>query len=98
MPGYKVTMLPDDVVQAYTLQEVARDSPCRSRSTSTFDEATLEVKSSETKIESVPIVANLRHDQLPTASSRQAMAHEDPSGRETPRATPGRQPAACVSR
>ena len=62
MPGYKITMLPEDVVQAYTLTE-GRDCPAVSLYVA-FDEATLELKSSETKIERVPIVANLRHDQL----------------------------------
>ena len=62
MPGYKITMLPEDVVQAYTLME-GRDCPAISLYV-VFDEATLEVKSSQTKIERVPIVANLRHDQL----------------------------------
>jgi len=62
MPGYKVTMLPDDVVQAYTLQE-GRDCPALSLYV-TLDEATLEIKSSETKLERVHIGANLRHDQL----------------------------------
>lgn len=62
MPGYKLTMLPDDVVQAYTLLE-GRECPAVSLYV-TFDEATLAVKGSETKIERVPIAANLRHDQL----------------------------------
>ncbi|MFD0667756.1 ribonuclease catalytic domain-containing protein [Ramlibacter sp. MAHUQ-53] len=62
MPGYKITMLPDDVVQAYTLQE-GRDCPAVSLYVR-FDEATLEIQGSETKLERVPIVANLRHDQL----------------------------------
>ncbi len=62
MPGYKVTMLPDEVVQAYTLQE-GRDCPAVSLYV-TLDEATLEIKASETKLERVPIEANLRHDQL----------------------------------
>ena len=62
MPGYKVTMLPDAVVQSYTLQE-GRDCPAVSLYV-TLDEATLEIKSSETKLERVPIAANLRHDQL----------------------------------
>jgi exoribonuclease-2 len=30
MPGYKITMLPDDVVQAYTLSEGATARRCRS--------------------------------------------------------------------
>ena len=62
MPGYKITMLPDDVVQTYTLQE-GRDCPAVSLYV-TLDEATLEIKGSETKLERVPIARNLRHDQL----------------------------------
>jgi exoribonuclease II len=62
MPGYKVTMLPDEVVQSYTLSE-GRDCPAVSLYV-TLDEATLEIKSSVTKLERVPIAANLRHDQL----------------------------------
>lgn len=62
MPGYKVTMLPDDVVQTYTLLE-GRDCPAVSLYV-TLDEATLEIKASETKLERVPITWNLRHDQL----------------------------------
>jgi exoribonuclease II len=62
MPGYKITMLPDDVVQGYTLQE-DRDCPAVSLYVS-FDEATLAQKETQTRLERVPIVANLRHDQL----------------------------------
>jgi exoribonuclease II len=62
MPGWKLTMLPDAVVQAYTLT-AGRDCPAVSLYV-TLDEATLEVRVSETKLERVPIVANLRHDQL----------------------------------
>ncbi len=62
MPGYKLTMLPDDVVQAYTLQE-GRDCPAVSLYVR-FDEATLVVQASETRLERVPIAHNLRHDQL----------------------------------
>src|SRR3990167_4054417 len=62
MPGYKITMLPDDVVQTYTLDE-GRANPAVSLYV-TIDEATLEFKSSETKLERVHVVANLRHDQL----------------------------------
>jgi exoribonuclease II len=62
MPGWKLTMLPDDVVQAYTLVE-GRDCPALSLYLH-FDEATLEMTAAETRIERVPIAANLRHDQL----------------------------------
>jgi len=62
MPGHKVTMLPDDVVQAYTLLE-GRECPAVSLYVQ-YDEATLAVKSSETRLERVPIAVNLRHDQL----------------------------------
>lgn len=62
MPGYKITMLPDEVVQAYTLQE-GRDCPAVSLYAS-FDEASLAAKGWETRLERVPIRANLRHDQL----------------------------------
>ena len=62
MPGYKLTMLPDDVVQAYTLM-AGRDCPAVSLYLS-FDETTLLLTASETRLERVPIAANLRHDQL----------------------------------
>jgi len=62
MPGWKITMLPDEVVQAYTLTE-GRECPAVSLYV-TLDEHSLEVKGSETKLERVPIAANLRHDQL----------------------------------
>ncbi|MDO5288464.1 MAG: RNB domain-containing ribonuclease [Pseudomonadota bacterium] len=62
MPGYKITMLPDDVVQQYTLSE-GRAVPAVSLYV-TLDEATLAVQGSQTRLERVPIAANLRHDQL----------------------------------
>jgi exoribonuclease-2 len=62
MPGYKVTMLPDAVVQSYTLQE-GKDCPAVSLYV-TLDEATLAIQSSVTQLERVPIAVNLRHDQL----------------------------------
>jgi exoribonuclease-2 len=64
MPGYKLTMLPDEVVQSYTLQE-GRDCPALSLYI-TLDEATLEVRDTVTRLEQVPIASNLRHDKLDT--------------------------------
>ena len=62
MPGYKLTMLPDEVVQSYTLQE-GRNCPAVSLYV-TLDEATLDIRESVTRLEQVPIAANLRHDVL----------------------------------
>jgi exoribonuclease-2 len=62
MPGYKITMLPDEVVQAYTLQ-AGRDCPAVSLYV-TMDEATFAIQATETRLEQVPITQNLRHDQL----------------------------------
>jgi exoribonuclease-2 len=75
MPGYKITMLPDEVVQKYTLMEGV-DCPAVSLYV-TLDEATLEIKSSETKLERVHIGANLRHDQLDTVVTTEWL--EDPA-------------------
>ena len=62
MPGYKLTMLPEAVVQNYTLQE-GRDCPAVSLYV-TLDEKTLAITASVTRLELVPIAANLRHDVL----------------------------------
>ena len=62
MPGYKITMLPDEVVQRYTLSE-GMACPAVSLYV-TFGEADLEIQKTETRLERVPIQANLRHDQL----------------------------------
>ncbi len=62
MPGYKVTMLPPEVVHIYTLDE-GRANPAVSLYV-TYDEATLAVTATETRLERVPVEVNLRHDQL----------------------------------
>ena len=71
MPGWKITMLPDEVVQAYTLTQ-GRDCPALSLYV-TFDEATLELKETQTRLERVPIVSNLRHDQLDQIVTEQSL-------------------------
>ncbi|MBB6577133.1 exoribonuclease-2 [Comamonas odontotermitis] len=62
MPGYKITMLPDEVVQIYTLDE-GRANPAVSLYV-TYNEETLEVIAKETKLERVPVVVNFRYDKL----------------------------------
>ena len=74
MPGAKITMLPEAVVQAYTLQE-GRDCPALSLYL-TLDAATLEIQDSVSRIERVPIGWNLRHDQLDTVVTERWL--EDP--------------------
>ncbi len=73
MPGNKVTMLPDAVVQNYTLAE-GRDCPAVSLYV-TIDEATLAIQSTHTLLERVPIVANLRHDVLDAEVTEEALAN-----------------------
>ena len=97
MPGYKVTMLPDDVVQAYTLLE-GRACPAVSLYVG-FDESTLAVKSSETRIERVTIVANLRHDQLDRVVTAQWLEDPATSAPDTPEAAARlRQPLSLLYR
>ncbi|MCE2908065.1 MAG: RNB domain-containing ribonuclease, partial [Burkholderiaceae bacterium] len=77
MPGWKITMLPDAVVQAYTLT-AGRDCPAVSLY-ATFDEATLELKGHETRLERVPIVANLRHDVLDAVITEASLTGAEPA-------------------
>ncbi len=82
MPGHKITMLPDEVVQAYTLM-AGRDCPAVSLYVN-FDEATLEQRDTRTALERVPIALNLRHDQLDTVITEAWLAGEVPAGSATP--------------
>jgi exoribonuclease-2 len=77
MPGWKITMLPDDVVQAYTLIE-GRDCPAVSIYF-TMDESTFEITATQTKLERVPIVANLRHDKLDGIVTDATLSGEAPA-------------------
>ena len=77
MPGHKLTMLPDDVVQAYTLI-AGRECPAVSLYI-TMDEATLAITGSETKLERVPIAANLRHDQLDAVITEATLLGDAPA-------------------
>jgi len=79
MPGHKITMLPDEVVQAYTLQE-GQDCPALSLYVK-FDEASLSILSSDTRLERVPIVANLRHDRLDSVVTESWLQSDAPDTR-----------------
>ena len=77
VPGNKLTMLPDEVVQAYTLQ-AGRECPAVSLYL-TIDEATLGVQSFHTRLERVPIAANLRHDQLDAVVTEASLMGGEPA-------------------
>ncbi len=62
MPGEKITMLPDAVVEAYTLG-AGQPRPALSLYAE-FDPDSGVCLGTETRIERVPMAANLRHDQL----------------------------------
>ena len=77
MPGHKLTMLPDAVVQAYTLLE-GRECPAVSLYV-TLDEATLAVTGTETRLERVAIAANLRHDRLESVVTEATLSGKAPA-------------------
>lgn len=72
MPGDKITMLPDSVVQAFTLDA---DKVCPSLSLYLeVDAATLAVINTESRIERIHISANLRHDTLEPLFNEETIA------------------------
>ncbi|SCK11223.1 ribonuclease catalytic domain-containing protein [Vogesella sp. LIG4] len=70
-PGDKITMLPDEVVQAFTLKE-GHDCPALSL----YVEVTpdFELVAFDNRIERVHIAANLRHDQLEQVFNEDTLA------------------------
>ena len=84
MPGYKITMLPDEVVQIYTLDE-GRANPAVSLYV-TIDEATLAITATETRLERVPVTVNLRHDQLDHIVTEEWLADPAIQHENTPQA------------
>ncbi|MDE1713665.1 RNB domain-containing ribonuclease, partial (plasmid) [Chromobacterium amazonense] len=81
-PGDKITMLPDDVVQAFTLQE-GRDCPAFSL----YAEVTPEFEpvAFENRIEKVHIAANLRHAELEQVFNEETLANDPRRTRCRPR-------------
>ncbi|MBZ0092830.1 MAG: RNB domain-containing ribonuclease [Sulfuricellaceae bacterium] len=62
MPGGKITMLPDALVERFTLQE-GRSCPALSMYLE-VDPADFSIVASESRVERVEVAANLRHDTL----------------------------------
>ena len=72
MPGDKITMLPDNVVQSFTL---SADKVCPSLSLYVEVETdSLAIVNSESRIERLHIAANLRHDTLEPLFNEQTLA------------------------
>lgn len=82
MPGYKITMLPDAVVQTYTL-DAGHSNPAVSLYV-TYDEATLEVLSKTTRLERVPVAHNFRHDKLDHIVTAEWLGNPDVVVPDTP--------------
>jgi exoribonuclease II len=75
VPGFKVTMLPPAVVEAFTLDE-GGPVPALSLYVE-CDAATLDIRSHTTRLERVPIVRNLRHDQLDAIVTDETLAQPE---------------------
>jgi exoribonuclease-2 len=71
MPGDKITMLPDEVVAAFTLAE-GKDCPALSLY-ATLDPSTWTVLSTTTRAERVPIKSNLRLNELDAVVNEEAL-------------------------
>jgi len=77
MPGHKITMLPDDVVQRFTLS-AGRECPALSLYVR-VDEASLELRGFDTRIERLRISDNLRHDQLDQVVTEASLRGDAPA-------------------
>ncbi len=73
MPGRKITMLPDDVIAAFTLAEGA-DRPALSLYVETDAEGT--PRAQRTVVERVPVAANLRLDAIPETFAQDGAADD----------------------
>lgn len=72
MPGQKITMLPDEVVQVFTL---SADRVCPALSMyNEFHAETLEILGHESRVERIHIAANLRHDTLEPLFNEETIA------------------------
>ncbi|CAN7719825.1 MULTISPECIES: ribonuclease catalytic domain-containing protein [Duganella] len=72
MPGDKITMLPDAIVEAFTLAE-GKTCPALSLY-ATLNPADWSVLATETRAEMVPIASNLRHNDLDDLVNEETLA------------------------
>ena len=73
MPGDKITMLPDNVAQSFTLNA---DKVCPALSLYVEINGALEITASASRIERLHIAANLRHDTLEPLFNEETLAAE----------------------
>ncbi|MDP2793645.1 MAG: RNB domain-containing ribonuclease [Sulfurisoma sp.] len=71
MPGRKITMLPEDIVERFTLAE-GRTAPALSLYLDVA--ADLRILAKTTKLERVPVVANLRHHDIEPLFNEKTLA------------------------
>ncbi|MFO1219052.1 MAG: RNB domain-containing ribonuclease [Burkholderiaceae bacterium] len=77
MPGHKITMLPEALVQACTLSE---GQECAAVSLYvTLDEASLEARQFETRLDRVRVASNLRHDRLDALVTEASLRGDEPA-------------------
>jgi exoribonuclease-2 len=74
MPGGKITMLPDEIVERFTLSE-GRTCPALSMYLD-VDDADFSVVATRTTVERVRIAANLRHDTLEQVFNEDSLKRE----------------------
>ncbi|MCH8620323.1 RNB domain-containing ribonuclease [Undibacterium sp. TS12] len=74
MPGDKITMLPDELVETYTLG-AGQTRPALSLY-ATLNTEDWSVISTETKVEAVPMASNLRHNDLDTLVTEDNLAND----------------------
>jgi exoribonuclease-2 len=77
MPGHKITMLPDAVVEAFTLSE---GRICPSLSLYLDVASDLRIEAQESKLERIRIAANLRHHDIEPVFNDETLAAGDKSG------------------
>lgn len=74
MPGHKITMLPDDLVARFTL---AAGTPCPAVSLYVTADEQFEILNHESRVERVPIVANLRLHEIEPHMDAEALNRGD---------------------
>ncbi|MGL4667276.1 MAG: ribonuclease catalytic domain-containing protein [Saezia sp.] len=76
MPGWKIPMLPPNVVEIFTLEQ-GRECPALSLYVS-YDEATFEVRDVQTRLELLTVAENIRYDLVEDVLNEATLAGDAP--------------------